>query len=291
MERYIDINKAFTQKPEIVNLAIWLDKYFKQRVKTEKPDPETYSRMYDFIKQKKSKILGVSYLPNSKFERRFASKLYDILNLETIINRKIAASWDNELDESTYRRNNKLYETRQELFSIIFTDIYLAKDTERKILNTFHPSELVNMYDFFEEETVKVRSKYDIDQREEELAVWVSGDEDETDVAETFYEKVIRHHEQNRPIGLILEDVVNSRDISSNRVFRKTLEKAHILRSYFKKYPEVFIMSYISLFTYKQMNQAVEAIFPEEYSLPDIRTYIDWRYDIKNPDEQYRDDD
>lgn len=40
------------------------------------------------------------------------------------------------------------------------------------------------------------------------------------------------------------------------------------------------------------MNKAVEKIFPQQYCLPDIKSYIDRRYDIEDPDdEKYGNDD
>lgn len=291
MEKYIDLEQAFKQKPEITNVVKELNTYFKQRTIATKPDSNAYDKMYDFVQSKKSALLGASYFPLSKFERRFASKLYDVLHIENIIHKRISASEDTWSDPNIDKRNHKLYTTRRELFEVIFSSICISKESEKKVLNTFTPDELVLLCDLFEEEIIANKSVEEDESRTQELAAWVGGDDDDTDVAATFYDKVIQHHAINRPIGDLLEDMLNTRKITYARLFKKTMENAHIMRGYFWRYPEVFIVSYCTILTYEQMNKAVEKIFPKQYPMPDIKSYIDRRYDKENPDEQYGDND
>lgn len=292
MEKYIDLEQAFKQKPEITNVAKELNTYFKQRTQATKPDSNAYDKMYDFVQEKISKLMWASYLPLSKFERRFASKLYDVLHIENIIHKRMIVSENTWSDPNIDQRNHKLYNTRRELFEVVFSSICISKESERKILNTFSPGELVLLCDLFEEEIVDSKSVEEDENRSQELAAWVGGDDDETDSAATFYDKVIQHHAINRPIGDLLEDMLNTRNITHARLFKKTMENADIIRWYFGRYPEVFIVSYFTILTYEQMHKVVEKIFPKQYYLPDIKSYIDRRYDKTDPDdEKYGNDD
>lgn len=289
MQKYLDLEQAFKQKPEVINVVKELNTYFKQWILATKPDSDAYDQMYDFIQIKKSKLLGVSYLPLSKFERRFASKLYDVLHIENIIHKRIIANEKTWGDPNTDKRVHKLYNTRRDLFEVIFSSICISKKSEEKVLNTFTPNELVLLCDLFEEETIANKSVEEDESRKQELAAWVGWDDDETDVAATFYDKVIEHHEINRPIGNLLEDMINTRNITHARLFKKIIENADIMKGYFWKYPEVFIVSYCTILTYEQMNKAAEVLFPKRYSLPDKQKYIDHRYDMDPEEDQYED--
>jgi len=57
MEKYIDLEQAFKQKPEITNVAKELNTYFKQRTQATKPDSNAYDKMYDFVQEKTSKLM------------------------------------------------------------------------------------------------------------------------------------------------------------------------------------------------------------------------------------------
>lgn len=242
--------------------------------------------MYDFVQSKKSTLMGASYFPLSKFERRFASKLYDVLHIENIIHKRIISNETTGGDPNIDKRNHKLYNTRKELFEVVFSSICISKESERKILNTFTPDELVLLCDLFEEEVVANKSSEEDESRTQELAAWIGDDDDETDVAATFYDKVVEHHAINRPIGDLLEDMLKTRNITYARLFKKTIENAGIMRWYFWRYPEVFIVSYCTILSYEQMNKAVEKIFPKQYHMPDIKSYIDRRYDKNDPDDE-----
>ncbi len=285
MHEHIKSDISIRPKPEVVNIAKVLDKYLAHRTKATNPDIVSYEAMADFIEEKINKLMGAGYLPLSKFERRVASKLYDILSTETIIHQKIAKNQD------TANRDVKLYEAKKDLFMTILGNIYTSKYTEPKILGSFKPEEIVTLLDIFEEETIEIINKHTDEDRNKELAAWVTGDDDDTDAAQTFYEKVVEHHETNRPIWEIIEDITNTKNITRSRIFRKTVENAKVMRWYFWQYPQVFIISFLTVLDYDQMLKAVEAIFPEKYMLPDIRWYIDRWYNIENPDEQYWDED
>lgn len=138
MEKYIDLEQAFKQKPEITNVVKELNTYFKQRTIATKPDSNAYDKMYDFVQSKKSALLGASYFPLSKFERRFASKLYDVLHIENIIHKRISASEDTWSDPNIDKRNHKLYTTRRELFEVIFSSICISKESEKKSIKHFY---------------------------------------------------------------------------------------------------------------------------------------------------------
>lgn len=282
----IKINISTEPKAEISKLIKIFNKYLLSWAKAEKPNGDTYSEEYDFIQEKTKKLAWVWYLPLSKFETRFVSQLYQVLDLKTVINDKIADTSDNNIDKSTHRWNIKLRETKNQLLMTIIGHIYISKEAEPKILNTFEPQDIIKLLDIFEEETVRVIDKFLDESRTQELAIGVTWDDDNTDTGQTFHQKVIEHHENNRPIGSIIEDILNTKGITYNRFFTKTIQNANIVREYFKEYPEIFIASYCTILDYKQINEVAKKLFPKWYSLPDRQKYIDERYEIENTIEE-----
>lgn len=290
MEKYLNLDTAFQQKPEVTNVAQELRKYLKQWILANNPDSKSYDEMYDFVQEKTSKLYGASYFPLSKFERRFASKLYDVLHLENIIHKRITESQKSWAEPNIANRSHKLYTTRKELFEIILSSICISKESEKKVLNTFSPDELVLLCDFFEEETVENITQDGDEQRTQELAAWISDDNDETDVAATFYDRVVQHHEINNPLGTLVKDMLYNRWITYARLYRKLIQNTQLMRWYFWRYPHIFVVSYCEVLTYEQMNNAMQKIFPKHYCLPDMKSYIDRWYDREKPDQQYDDD-
>lgn len=278
MEENIKADISILPKYPMLNLANALDKYMKSRILAENPTVAEHDEMYDFIQKKKNWILGLWYLPLSKHDRRVTSKLYDILSTEIYINEKIMTDEYTEQSHEIVRKYEDIENTKKELLMILFGNIYTSTYVETKILATFTPQEITTFLDIFEESVVSTIEKRDTQERNNEIAAWITGDEDETDVAATFYEKVIEHHEINNPIGIALESLFYSKNISHNNIYKKTIEHANIIRAYFKKYPEIFIIAFCPFLNHTQMHQAFEAIFPEKYNIPDSKKYIDYRY-------------
>lgn len=70
--------------------------------------------------------------------------------MEIIINKKIMAD-DYELDNTITRKQVDLDSMKGELFTIIFTNIYLSRYVEKKVLGTLTPREIIDFFDVFEE--------------------------------------------------------------------------------------------------------------------------------------------
>lgn len=56
----------------------------------------------------------------------------------------------------------------------IIGHIYISKEAEPKILNTFEPQDIIKLLDIFEEETVRVIDKFLDESRAQELAIGVT---------------------------------------------------------------------------------------------------------------------
>ncbi len=219
-------------------------------------------------------------------QKSIAKNIYDVFQAKIKEYQAISKK------EETSEQSLNLFEAKRELMKTLIGQIYIASDPDRKFLNTFSPSDINKLCDIFEENMVRSLPEEIDKKKAEELVTGLDDEGEEIDTAATFKDKIIDHHRQNNPIGHILEYLIEEKGVSKSRILRKTIEHADLIHAYFRKYPEVFVISYYWILKREEMHKAVEAVFPKIYILPDIRKYIDESYNKTDPDdEKYGNDD
>jgi hypothetical protein len=213
-------------------------------------------------------------------QKSIAKNIYDVFHAKIKEYQAISKK------EETSQQSLNLFEAKRELMKTLIGQIYIASDPDRKFLNTFSPGDINKLCDIFEENMVRSLPEEIDEKRAEELVTGLDDEGEEIDTAATFKDKIIDHHRQNNPIGHILEYLMEEKGVSKSRILRKTIEHADLIHAYFRKYPEVFVISYRWILKREEMHEAVEAVFPKIYALPDIRKYIDESYNKIDPDDE-----